>query len=77
MVYPDSNTLAIIAKYPKIAYWANLRVLTNAKMVDFKYRGSQSLSKGSNRTIITEAVNIWGSWFTKHEIEACLTLNRC
>ena len=65
----EPTTLALITKFTILS---SSGTITNAKLISFKYRGSQKLPEDSDSTIKTEMVNIWGPWVTKNEIKACL-----
>ena len=72
MGVPRTHYFSYDSKIPKQAILGYPGNTLNAKIVAYKYRESQSCLKGSNSTIYIEVVNIWGAWFTKQEIEACL-----
>ena len=70
----EPTTLALITKFSKYTTLSSSGTITNAKMISFKYQGSQKLPEDSDITIKTEMVNIWGPWLTKNETAASLYL---
>ena len=69
---PRTHYFSYDSKIPKIGHFG----LTWEYLIMPKWLaltiGGQKKAISLNRTINTEEVNIWGPWFTKHEMEACL-----